>query len=298
MDVREARSRLDQAAHRFGEGRVEEAEALCAAVISGLPRNGEGREEIVEAYEALIRLRITERRTARALRLFGQYVEDRAPACDAAYDQIYRDGLLATRTSPVPLKRRERFYSLVQLLRKTLPLQGLVAECGCFRGLSSYLMCCELKRADSRFDGGSYRIFDSFQGLSEPRAEDAVDDSDPEAGNLRQMTRRGQFAAPLEDVREALSAFPRIAYFPGWIPDAFPAETESRYRFVHVDVDVHQPTRDCLEYFYPRLVPGGILVCDDYGWPGARKAIDDFSARTGARFETTPHLQAWCVRGP
>jgi len=296
MDAREARSRLDEANRHFADGRFDEAEALCTAVISWLPRNGEGREERVEAYEALIALRFGERRIARALRLFGQYVENGAPACDAAYDEIYRDGLLATGTSPVPLQRRERFHSLAQLFRQTLPLQGRVAECGCFRGLSSYVLCRVLKLADARFDGRGYRIFDSFQGLSEPRLEDAIDDSDPQADKLRQMTRRGQFTAPLEVVRESLRDFPGIEFFPGWIPEAFPDEPEARYRFVHVDVDVHQPTRDSLEYFYPRLVTGGILVCDDYGWPGARKAIDDFSARTGARFITTPHLQAYCVR--
>ena len=296
MDVREARLRIDEAKRHFAEGRFDEAEPLCASVISELPRNSEGQDERAEAYEALITLRLRANRIARALRLFGQYIDSGAPACDAAYDEIYRDGLLATGTSPIPLQRRERFHSLAQLFRKTLALQGWVAECGCFRGLSSYVLCRLLKLSDAGFNGRSFRIFDSFQGLSEPRPEDTVPDSDPQADKLRHMTRRGQFTAPIELVREALCDFPGIAFFPGWIPEAFPDEPAVRYRFVHVDVDVYQTTRDSLEYFYPRLVPGGILVCDDYGWPGARKAVDDFSARTGVRFETTPHLQAYCVR--
>jgi O-methyltransferase len=98
-------------------------------------------------------------------------------------------------------------------------------------------------------------------------------------------------------VKEALGAFPRIEFFPGWIPGAFPDEPGARYRFVHLDVDVYQPTRDSLDYFYPRLVPGGMIVCDDYGWPGARKAIEEFRARTGAVFESNAHLQAYTVRG-
>ena len=50
---------------------------------------------------------------------------------------------------------------------------------------------------------------------------------------------------------------------------------------VHVDVDLYQPTRDSIDFFYPRLNPGGLFVCDDYGFttcPGATKAIDDFMA--------------------
>jgi len=206
--------------------------------------------------------------------------------------------LLATHTSPTPLRRRERFYSLVTLFRRTSALRGLVAECGCFRGLSSYLLCRTLKLADPAFDGSGYRIFDSFQGLSVPQPEDTIADSDPDAQLLRNNTQPGKFAAALESVKASLNAFPNIEFFPGWIPSAFPDESETRYRFVHVDVDIYQPTRDSFDYFYPRLVAGGIIVCDDYGWPGARKAIDEFCERMGAECEVTPSLQAYIVRRP
>lgn len=93
-----------------------------------------------------------------------------------------------------------------------------------------------------------------------------------------------------------MSGFPGIAYFPGWIPDTFPDEPAARYRFVHLDVDLYQPTRDGLDYFYPRLVPGGIIVCDDYDWPGARKAIEEFCLRANIEFMITPQSQAYIVR--
>lgn len=51
------------------------------------------------------------------------------------------------------------------------------------------------------------------------------------------------------------------------------------FALVHVDVDLYQPTLDSLEFFFPRLLPGGILVCDDYGsgsYPGARTAMDEY----------------------
>ena len=68
------------------------------------------------------------------------------------------------------------------------------------------------------------------------------------------------------------------------------------YRFVHLDVDLYQPTRDSFDYFYPRLIKGGIIVCDDYNWPGARKAIEEACARFGATFAVTPYLQAVLIR--
>jgi hypothetical protein len=179
----------------------------------------------------------------------------------------------------------------VQLLGEVLPLQGLVAECGVYRGLSSYMLCRRIQRASPAFDGGGYRIFDSFAGLSAPGAEDAYDLNAPGAPTLVEMMRPGAFAATLDEVKAALADFPRIEYFPGWIPKAFPAD-DARYRFVHLDVDLFQPTNDSLEYFYPRLVAGGRIVCDDFNWPGGRRAIEEFAARVGARLSITEQNQA------
>jgi predicted O-methyltransferase YrrM len=93
-------------------------------------------------------------------------------------------------------------------------------------------------------------------------------------------------------VRRGLAAFPAVEFHPGWIPQSFAGLREMTYRFVHLDLDLHDPTLAALEYFYPRMVKGGILVCDDYSWPGARKAIEDFCARHRVAFEATPHGQA------
>ena len=53
-----------------------------------------------------------------------------------------------------------------------------------------------------------------------------------------------------------------------------------------MDVDLYQPTLDAFAYFFPRLEAGGLIVTDDYNWPGGRKAVDEFRAANGiqARF--------------
>ncbi|HTD89323.1 MAG TPA: TylF/MycF/NovP-related O-methyltransferase [Burkholderiales bacterium] len=296
MDLQEIRRRIAALDNTEIPVSREEFESFCNRVIAELPRNAETGRELRWAYEQLIQLRVEEGRPARAMRVFRQYLGDCAPVCTENYDQLYQAGLLATHTPSTPLRRRDRFYSLVQLFQKTLSLDGMIAECGCFRGLSSYVLCSTLKLANNAFDGAGYRVFDSFAGLSAPQPEDSIVGTGPDAEQLRQMTRPGQYAATLDKVKGALAAFPGIEYFPGWIPQAFPDESNVRYRFVHVDVDIYQPTRDSIEYFYPRLVPGGILVSDDYNWPGARKAIEEFCSKTGAAFEVTPYTQAYIVR--
>jgi hypothetical protein len=96
----------------------------------------------------------------------------------------------------------------------------------------------------------------------------------------------------MEEVRQALAEFPGVEYHPGWIPDSFRGLPERRYRFVHLDVDLYAPTLAALEYFLPRMARGGTIVCDDYGWQGARLALDEFGAREGISLTITAHKQA------
>ena len=46
---------------------------------------------------------------------------------------------------------------------------------------------------------------------------------------------------------------------------------------------IYKSTKDCLEFYYPRLSPGGVILCDDYNsrtWPGVKKAVDEYFAVT------------------
>ena len=195
------------------------------------------------------------------------------------FDELYHRGLAVTQTPDSP-RRRRRFFQLAALVEQCASLEGDLAECGCWRGLSSYLICSTLKRRDASMSGRGYHVLDSFQGLSQPSPADGG------------VGVAGQFSAKLEEVRRNLAGFPDISFHPGWLPASLAGLPERRYRFVHVDVDLFEPTDGAIRYFVPRLVSGGVLVCDDYNWPGARKAIDDYSRETGIPFSTTDASQA------
>ena len=242
--------------------------------------------------QMLLELLFIQGRNGRMSKVFRQCLALHSEHRDPEFDELYLCGLLATRTSPLPLRRRDRFLLLVRQFEKTLALDGLIAECGCFRGLSSYLLCSRLKRHDAVFDGTGYRIFDSFHGLSEPQGEDALASEPDPSAPYPEDIRAGRFCASLEEVRQGLAPFPGVGYFPGWIPAAFPQDGDDLYRFVHVDVDLYQPTRDSLEYFWPRLASGGIIVCDDYNWPGGRRAVEAFCRERDLEVEITASRQA------
>lgn len=253
--------------------------------LAGMPTDEAGFERLMQDF-------VQQGREAESLVVYDAAIAAGIRPFERDFDQNYRRALVATGTPPYPLRRRSRFHELGRLFDETTGLEGDVAECGCFRGLSSHLLLGRMKRADRAFDGSGYHVFDSFEGLSEPAAADAVTGDGPVAERVRRMCKRGWFAAPLEVVKQGLAEFPGVEYHKGWIPQSLQGLPERRYRFVHLDLDLHDPTLGALEYFFPRLVPGAVVVCDDYDWPGERKAVDGFCARQGLTVATTAHGQA------
>lgn len=156
----------------------------------------------------------------------------------------------------------DRRWMVSQLTKLVESVPGDTAECGVLAGSSSYLICRGLP-------GRNHYMFDSFDGLSEP---DASDGSYFEKNDL---------SYGVEALRENLKEFPNASIHKGWIPERFKDIESKRFAFVHIDVQLYQPTLDSFEFFYPRMNKGGIILCDDYGFgtcPGAKQAVDEFLA--------------------
>jgi len=164
----------------------------------------------------------------------------------------------------------DRKFILESMAQYTSHVPGDTAECGVFDGGSSYLMC----RANINKQGVEHHVFDSFEGLSEPNPQlDTVQDS------TAYVWQKHDLSIPLETVQKNLVEFDFVRYYKGWIPSRFNDVADKTFSFVHIDVDLYEPTWDSLVFFYDRLNAGGILLCDDYGstiCPGAKQAFDDF----------------------
>jgi O-methyltransferase len=164
----------------------------------------------------------------------------------------------------------DRKYSLYQLARSVRDIAGDTAECGCWRGAGSFLILAA--QGDAR---KTHHIFDSFEGLSTPAETDIVDDE------RTYQWKAGDLAAGEDVVRANLREFDNVFYYRGWIPARFDDVADRIFSFVHVDVDLYEPTLASVEFFYPRIRRGGLIVCDDYGHlpcPGAMRAMDEYFA--------------------
>ena len=176
----------------------------------------------------------------------------------------------------------DRKYNLRSLLRMVRDVPGDTAECGAYKGASSFLICQSIAGTSKR-----HFVFDSFEGLSAPNTVDGS------------YWKRGDLSTTEKEIRGRLSSFDFVEYMTGWIPTRFAEVVDRRFSFVHVDVDLYQPTLDSVRFFYDRLSPGGMLVCDDYGaiWcPGARQALDEFAAERNAPIACLSSGQALVIK--
>ncbi|MFC2025026.1 TylF/MycF/NovP-related O-methyltransferase [Chloroflexota bacterium] len=189
---------------------------------------------------------------------------------DEGFHNLYDTAQVKTQMTKTdnPL-RRQRHYTLNQLLWCADIENGDVSDIGCWRGLSTYQIANYIKQKHLHT---LLYVFDSFEGLSN------IGSIDTTTGRIQDEERlREQFACPQEIVERNLSGFDFIKYYKGWIPDRFHEVKGKSFSFVHIDVDLYQPTYDSFQFFYPRLIKHGIMVFDDYGctqFPGAKQAID------------------------
>lgn len=200
-----------------------------------------------------------------------------------SYDQSC-DGL--TLTAP------DSRHALYTLTRQALALDGEIWECGVFKGGTARLLAAIIAAHGSRV----LRLFDTFEGSP------AID-SDYDVGYpKRDITSAAELAEISESsVRQRLSGFDFVAFHPGLMPASFVGLEASRIALAHVDVDLYQGVRGCCEYIYPRLVPGGIMIFDDYGYascPGARRAVDEFFADKPEFPLISPSAQALVFKLP
>lgn len=176
----------------------------------------------------------------------------------------------------------DRKYVVDQFMKLVLSLDGDTAECGAFKGATSYLICQRTQGS-----GKQHFIFDSFEGLSTPLPSDGS------------YWKAGDLFAPEEILRKNLRQFDFVVSKKGWIPERFQEVADRRFCFLHLDVDLQQPTWDSLEFFYPRMARGGIVVCDDYGFsscPGVKQAMDSFFQDKPEQIVQLPTGQAFTTK--
>ena len=197
---------------------------------------------------------------------------------DQSWLEPYRPYMANDPTMRRPQVRKlDRRFTLLEFALYVRKLEGSTAECGVARGVGSALICKALEGTYT--DKHRHYGFDAFAGLPSPSELDAMNSGDSawEAGDL---SHDGVQA------KAAFAEFDRAELRTGWIPHTFEGLEDEWFRFVHIDVDLYEATKDCIEFFYPRLVQGGVILLDDHGLitcPGARQAVLEYFEASDVR---------------
>jgi len=173
----------------------------------------------------------------------------------------------------------DKKFMIYQLAKGVANLSGDTAACGVFKGQGSWL----ITQAGGRNDR-QHHIFDSFEGVSEP----LVLDNHPDAG--KHGWKKHDMSVPYDIVQAKFNNHPQVKLYKGWIPERFSEVADRQFSFVHIDVDLYEPTRDSVAFFYDKMQVGGIILCDDDacpGTPGAMKGMDEFFADKRENVVTT-----------
>lgn len=180
-----------------------------------------------------------------------------------------------TQTSP------ERIFSLARAVEyiESYGIEGAIVECGVWRGGSMMAIAKTLLRLDSV--ERDLLLFDTFEGM--PAA--TVHDVDHEGVTADEYLRQSPTlnAVGLDEVRKNMEStgYPskKVHYIKGLIEDTVPGEAPDRIALLRLDTDWYESTRHELVHLFPKLVPNGVLVIDDYGhFQGAQKAVDEYFA--------------------
>lgn len=185
-------------------------------------------------------------------------------------DLVYRG------IQPYTLITGDRFRYIGQSLLEVKDLDGDIAELGVYKGGSAAGMALLAP-------GKTLHLFDTFEGMREPQFDEPH--------------KKGDFSDTSEQSVASLfdASFPPKLHR-GWFPETVTREMlELKFCFVHVDGDFYETTRDAIAYFWPRLVPGAIMVFDDWEWercPGVKRALMEAATTFGFSIVPSTHMQA------
>ncbi|EAH4913677.1 TylF/MycF/NovP-related O-methyltransferase [Campylobacter coli] len=144
-------------------------------------------------------------------------------------------------------------------------LDGNVAELGVFQGEFA-------KKINEFFPNRTLYLFDTFEGFDERDLKSETNDvKENGIGHLNDTS--------IEIVMNKMLYPKNVIIKKGWFPESAVGLDNEKFCFVNIDTDLYEPILAGLEFFYPKIVKGGVILIHDYfnkGYPGVRQAVSEF----------------------
>jgi O-methyltransferase len=210
---------------------------------------------------------------------FGENYEPPAWEHARKEGRLSRELLKASRNYPDKI-RLYNFWLQVQRIEKE-KIEGDFAELGVYKGESARLL--HLMAPDRNL-----HLFDTFGGFTST-------DLKTETGKATTYSTQNFADTSIEKVLKRINGYPeKIKTHVGYFPESAVGLDVVNYALVNIDADLYNPTKAGLEYFYPRLSPGGVIFIHDFNdkWEGLMKAVTEFSKTIPEQLILVPDLDS------
>lgn len=173
-----------------------------------------------------------------------------------------------------------RLHVLAWAAHNSLRLDGDFVECACYRGTSAKIICdyLEFNKTNKH-----YYLYDLFEHTEDMQH------------HAMELHGAGLF----EHVKQRFSSYPNVCVTKGFVPEVLHEVSPQKIAFMHLDLNNATAELGALELLFDRIVPGGLIVLDDYGWLAYReqKLVEDkFFAERGMRVLVLPTGQGLVVK--
>ena len=193
------------------------------------------------------------------------------------------------KVKPFTLTSNERIYALLQATKYVIhnDVPGDIIECGVWRGGS--MMAVALTLLKEKKSEKDLYLFDTYEGMSKPTDLD-VSFEGKKADNQFEENKRNEDSADwcftsLDEVKQNVIKTgyntEKLHFIKGKVENTLPEYAPKQIALLRLDTDWYESTKHELIHLFPRLVSGGVLILDDYGyWAGAKKAVDEYFSQT------------------
>ncbi len=196
---------------------------------------------------------------------------------DAHFMQAFRTHAL----TPVEQAIIWRIYTVAWAADSAMRLEGDLVECACYKGVTARIVSdyVGLRTQPNR----KYFLYDLFEH----------DDSMPH----HHMPEHGETL--FEQVKTRFADLPNVVISKGRVPEVLSDAAPDKIAFMHLDLNNADAEIGALEVLFERMVPGAIMILDDYGWLGYRRqklAEDPWLAKRGYKVLELPTGQGMLVK--
>ena len=165
------------------------------------------------------------------------------------------------------IRDRQLLFTASEIYKNDV--NGCVAEAGVYRGVFS-------GKINRVFPDRKIYLFDTFEGFSDDT--DSFLDKDKDEEKQWGKFKGAMADTSIQQVLERMKYRDNVEVRKGFVPATFEG-VEEKFAFVNLDMDIYKPTKAALDWFWPRLSPGGYIFVHDYDrFDGITKAVEEFCA--------------------